>query len=92
MTLAIVFLLGTGFGFFLCLLLPEDKPNYQPYPKIHPAAVEAAAVAVVEAKEEAAEEFTVAGKPKPLPWKLRRRELEAKAKTKRRKLEEYRDA
>jgi hypothetical protein len=37
-------------------------------------------------------DFSVSGKPRTVPWNIRRKELEAKSRTKREKLESFRDA
>jgi hypothetical protein len=93
---------GGSLGASLALMFPEGKwfKHYiadeapfepEPIPKevtdFQERSVSRAAIALARAAE-----FDVTGKPRAVPWHIRKRELEEAARTKRRRLESFREA
>lgn len=77
---------GVFIGFLIALLLPTPESRawdeqVTEEPAIHDEPVEQV---LFEPKE-----YAVAGKPRRVPWSIRRAELEAKHRTKRKALEEW---
>jgi hypothetical protein len=64
--------------------IADEAPEEVWMPKDEPAPVEAQKVEDIS--------FSVTGKPRAVPWHIRRRELEEAARTKRRRYESFREA
>ncbi len=74
---------------------PQSKPHYSPLSI--PTAKRADVLSferreVEEPTESKVAPFSVAGPPKPAPWRFRRREIESQHRTKRKAREEFREA
>jgi hypothetical protein len=95
-----IFVLGMVVGGYLVSLIGQrfklhiaDEAPFEPEPipkevtDFQERSVGRAAVALARAAE-----FDVTGKPRAVPWHIRKRELEEAARTKRRRLESFREA